>query len=846
MRRQSLLWQLAAAAFLLLALITAVSAQTAEVYFGDQNTRLEANSPAPTGHIPVLFVHGHNIDDAQDADFNYQKNWQNSLGGLPSFKQAMDLADNSGLDIEEYYIRFVEQGRSIATDAVEICDAIDLILHRHDSNFAYPHVVGQTTQVKVVIIAYSKGTLSARLYLKSLETLVTGMRAPETGFRPVSEFVAIAPPNHGLNLGGFGLFTTAGQQLVNGYGLNNCASIFPSGTDFIENLNSHPIEDSEALDVCEFYASEAPGSRSPVAPVTDGILYVTLFADQNRDFVGGETPSNDCQGRRLALNLSPDAVNIPLASITGSDVAAVHQNTVHTPEVICQALYTAVRHRTPVGQTCTQVGGVPVIPTTARAAAMLTLDFSGSMSAPACVGCGTRADTLKQSVELFIQLWSAVSVPSDRLGVTYFRTNVDPFLVGGEDLPLLSVAGNTIKDDVIRPTQLPSDWTAMGGGLQVAIEALKGVPADSRRVILFTDGIQNVNPMVLSPDCRLVIDSEVGRMNSNVSPTTPRTVVGPSTGIAVDTIGIGADPAFVALLSDIAGRTGGRTWLTTEPDDALRQFFVEQLIVALRGSSPQLVAYRHGAIGANGSREVFAIEAGARTLVLKVSWKPGQKIDFTVARNGVDVTSAGRFIQGTFYKIFVIDLKKASIGARGNWELRIQGKAGISYQTAAIVDGGQITYDAVFNVRKPRVGAPLELIVQSTAEGKPIGADSRVMVTLLKPAKSARGILAGLDPKTLPTYEPGATVLERRQLALVKDPEKLAALKPTRETLILKRSGKGDFRTRFRPDLPGVYTAHIIIYGESANLGKFSRTMTATAVVTSTRTRPNRPKRPPR
>jgi hypothetical protein len=120
------------------------------------------------------------------------------------------------------------------------------------------------------------------------------------------------------------------------------------------------------------------------------------------------------------------------------------------------------------------------------------------------------------------------------------------------------------------------------------------------------------------------------------------------------------------------------------------------------------------------------------------------------------------------------------------------------------------------------------------------------MVTLLKPAKSARGILAGLDPKTLPTYEPGATVLERRQLALVSDPLKLAALKPTKETLILKRSAKGDFRTRFRPALPGVYTARITIYGESPKLGKFSRTMTATAVVTSIAIRPKPSKRPPR
>ena len=94
---------------------------------------------------------------------------------------------------------------------------------------------------------------------------------------------------------------------------------------------------------------------------------------------------------------------------------------------MCLALYAALHHRSPPGQTCQPVNGIPEIPPPARAAAMLTLDFSGSMAAPACPGCATRAAVLEDAVELFVQLWSAVSVPGDRLGVTYFRTNVDQF-----------------------------------------------------------------------------------------------------------------------------------------------------------------------------------------------------------------------------------------------------------------------------------------------------------------------------------------------------------------------------------------------------------------------------------
>jgi len=284
----------------LLALGASASAQTAEVHLAD-DALLSANSSAPHGRLPVLFVHGHNTDGDESTNPNYRKNWQNSLNGLPSFKQSLDLPENGGLGIEPYYIRFQSQDRSITEDAAEISDAIERILQRHDPN--YP---AQPTHVQVVIIAYSKGTISARLYLKNLQT-------ERPGFRPVSEFVAIAPPNHGINVSGLGgLTSTAGQELFNGYGLTTCAPVFPVATrDFIENLNGHPIEDTQVLDTNESYASEAPGSRPDTDPTgapnppINGTLYVTIFADGNRDFVGGDDASNDCQGRRLAKNIAP-------------------------------------------------------------------------------------------------------------------------------------------------------------------------------------------------------------------------------------------------------------------------------------------------------------------------------------------------------------------------------------------------------------------------------------------------------------------------------------------------------------------------------------------------------------
>lgn len=97
--------------------------------------------------------------------------------------QTLTLPQNSGLGIESYSIRFQDQGRTLHEDAADIADAVGRILERHDPDVT-ARVPGSSIQVKVVLIAYSKGDLSSRRYLKNL--------AQTPGFRPVSEFIAIA------------------------------------------------------------------------------------------------------------------------------------------------------------------------------------------------------------------------------------------------------------------------------------------------------------------------------------------------------------------------------------------------------------------------------------------------------------------------------------------------------------------------------------------------------------------------------------------------------------------------------------------------------------------------------
>jgi hypothetical protein len=572
--------------------------------------------------------------------------------------------------------------------------------------------------------------------------------APRPGFNPVSEFVALSPPNHGIAAGPlFTLGSLAVRQLNNGYRPDCQQFVVSAGSlDFIQDLNGHPITDSMAPSPAP-NTNEALSSRPHDNPAMPGTLYVTIYANLNRDAVGGGTPSSDCQGRLLARNLSPNVRNIEVPEIpdmpevnTGlwadPGPLSVHRNTPHTPAVICLALTTIVHGSAPPDDfRCTSVGTgtVPRIPP--RAAVAQVLDLSGSMLGLACATCPPKLDVMKEAAEIFVQLWAVLAGPGDRIGHMFFGSQVTSFPTASQTLLELAPANVTALLDDLRPRgTVPANQTAMGGGIQTGIEALEGADATGipqRHIILFTDGMQNVNPMVVTAGANLEIANQIGRPASNVTPSQPPRRLDMALGVRIHTVGIGASPPFVALLTDIAQRTGGGTWITTAPDADLRQFFVESVIAALQGNSPQLVAYRRGTLR-TGSLERFRIERGASRAVFKLSWKRGEKLDFRVEQDGIDVTALGRFTDGPFYRIFTIDRPAA-----GLWTMRVSGRRNAAYEAAAVVDGRAVHFAVTVPRRIVAAGDPFDIRVKTLVRGQPLTRSSRVSVTVFRPGESA-------------------------------------------------------------------------------------------------------------
>ncbi|MGH7713958.1 MAG: VWA domain-containing protein [Gemmatimonadaceae bacterium] len=458
----------------------------------------------------------------------------------------------------------------------------------------------------------------------------------------------------------------------------------------------------------------------------------------------------------------------------------------------------------------------------------LVLDLSGSMLSPACGTCDPKLQVLKDAVELFVQLFTIFTIPADRFGLNYFRTNISEFLVSGSALFDAQANAAAVIADVQAQTTVPANLTAMGGGIQQAINRLTDATRP-RNIILFTDGMQNVNPMVDATT--FVIDNVASKPNSNVNPTMPPTDLNAALGIKVNTIGVGATPAFVDLLDDIAAQTNGLFKLTTAPDDDLRRFYIEDLIDVLRTFSPQLIAYRYAALPADTASQVFTTNVTARRVVFKLSWKRGSQFGLRVVKNGVDLTRYGRLISGAFYRIFSIDVPAMVSGQPvtpgGDWQVIVSGTKGTSYEVAGIVEEEVLKYEFTLGGPTHVAGSPLPLSLRLTFAGQPV-TDARVSARVLAPRQSLATLLSTNPTPAAPAgfqYETGATAAQRKFQLLLGDSAFRSAMQPAPNAITFTNNGNGTYSASYaNTSITGPYSVIFTVEGQRADIGTYSRT----------------------
>ena len=474
---------------------------------------------------------------------------------------------------------------------------------------------------------------------------------------------------------------------------------------------------------------------------------------------------------------------------------------------------------------------------------ILVMDKSGSMGDPACPGCESKLTALQDAAEVFVQTWQVLSDADDRIGAVFFDSGVEAFQRTSDGLELPTLVGS--GDDVIDYIRDKTDGgaTAMGGGLQRAIGIFDD-PERARSIVLFTDGMQNRDPMAVEDGDSFIIDN-TGRTGSGVAPLPDPTRLDAGLDIRVNAIGFALTEPFQQDLTDIANDTGGL--FKAAPDTAsnpdidtdeeisvdLRRFFIENLVDALRDASPQIVDYRYPTIGASRrDDQEFRVNVGAKTVAFAVSWdrRDATSANVRVFKDGVEITAlAEETRSGDFYRVLSFDTTAASpLSSDGVWRVETQTGAQLRYEIVALADDGFLDYRFAAHPVLARAGDPTRLSATVSVDGLPHGDDVNVTARVAIPRESLATVLATTPtPPEVVTAprEPGETLAQAKlAYLLLNDSAFRRRLRPTYTTATLERRSAGRFESAFsETTVAGAYRVNYLLEGDGPITGAFER-----------------------
>lgn len=459
---------------------------------------------------------------------------------------------------------------------------------------------------------------------------------------------------------------------------------------------------------------------------------------------------------------------------------------------------------------------------------VLVLDMSGSMSLPVPGGTEVRWQVLKNAVDLFVQKFEAFKQDKDSIGVTYFST-----ILTQPNSPMGSgFIGITSETDPVRSSTTidndmslrgPTFCTAMGKGLLDAKLKLKdNNPIGARKlVLLFTDGLQNVNPLVNSDGVTL----DPGGYTLNSCPCLPLSK------IYYYTIGMGDITLVPEILSQISTANGGVSLTTTTgaEEGEIFDFFQNQFTNMLEGSSPQIVSRKTGYLTSSNTTYSFPINNNVSKLFFELINPQAQNISLKLEKDGKDLTSFAKITNGSFYKTLSLSLPIVSpelISSGGDWSLTLSGTSTKKYSLTCIVDDHFINFACQPQKTVYTVGDELPLNAKISFAGKPLTGDkNKVQVVLLKPGDDLGDLLATYTDNRSDSLNDVNAGAETKFLHLIQsDSSFFKELLPHSQIINLTSDGSGNFSGVYKKtDLTGVYQLLYIINGEIPGFGKVER-----------------------
>jgi thiol-disulfide isomerase/thioredoxin len=289
---------------------------------------------------------------------------------------------------------------------------------------------------------------------------------------------------------------------------------------------------------------------------------------------------------------------------------------------------------------------------------VLALDYSGSMDSSVIVHGVTqpKVEFLREAASTLLKVWKDYALCSDRAGLVFFNCHAS---TGSALSSVLS--GSHINDMIASMENQPAQGcTAMGAGVATALDLMEG-STNRKFVILFTDGMQNRNPLVYVakissggaiyserhidnisaaeyPDgvWMCVCDSDGGQSNYAGSLPVNLEIVNAN----IHTIGIGAGATYQNMLNQIALATTGQFWMDVDIWPNLKEFFIETLVEMYRGSSLQVLQKGQGVFAADQSEVVktFTLNRSAHKITVLLSWADAETpLKFKLCKDGTSI-----------------------------------------------------------------------------------------------------------------------------------------------------------------------------------------------------------------
>jgi hypothetical protein len=406
---------------------------------------------------------------------------------------------------------------------------------------------------------------------------------------------------------------------------------------------------------------------------------------------------------------------------------------------------------------------------------VMALDTSGSMSdLPPGAGPGAlpKIDLLRQAATLVLETWRLHAVPDDRAGILAFNTDVGTAPAGAPVLQPFTPSATALIGAVGGLTA--SGCTAIGGALQVAFDSFDPTSTNKRVVLLFSDGMQTINPYIgeIGTPSRLQIRDfpagstlPFGAFSCQAAPAT-----GPG-GIAItpdgrnidqhDTeihsigIGVQGDP-FQQLIARVADETHGLHHFTSAPDQNLDLFYTNELVRALKSNTLEIVATDSGTLGA-GSLPVkdvpFVVNPTASSITVVLSWRGDLKTQAVQATvfdpSGAPLIPDVVRQQG-FFTLLRFDLPGTHGAKPGPWRLRLQRNTNpvVKHQVSILAEEPCFKFDFRIAPGTGAVGGSLKLEGRIDTWGRRPLKPLTVQAILKVPVLSGGKLLSAWVPKT--------------------------------------------------------------------------------------------------